>query len=464
MPARDEIHTAYTRGDIRRAVAMASDYCEDHPKDFEILALIGAGLTRMRHLDLAERLFLQLCEAAPTAAHLRGLGLVHSSRGDMMTARKLLQEAIAQEPHDVLSLAAFAEIHRFRRGEKLLGHIEGLLAETWQEPDWLSQVHYVMCKAMQDTGQWRRAWQHAEHGAKLAQAAPYQPALMDSWRAGLLDLAALGAAAPRDHNGPQGENQIFVVGMPRSGTTLLEALLSNATGVASCGEVSLISDRAKAGFARRDAMGELSHRWLLGASSDDLAAWASEYVSEVQTAANARRYVDKFPGNILCLPHIGALFPKARILHIRRDPLDTCVSCFTGRFFNGNSFALDIGHLAHAFALYEGCAADVQAALPNPYHEVSYERLVTTPREEMQKVMAFLDLPWEDAVMHPEAARNAVVTRSRGQVRQKIHRRSVQRWKRYSTAVAPLAQALAAQGVNIGEGQVLLREDTARMN
>lgn len=234
---------------------------------------------------------------------------------------------------------------------------------------------------------------------------------------------------------------VFIVGMPRSGTSLLEQMLAGHPDVHAAGEL--------------DELGYMTHelspgdplRWPERAAALDatsLRLLAQRYVhlwpAEI---GHARRVTDKMPHNFVRLGLVHLLFPQARVIHIERDPRDVAVSIFLHHFDGHHPYANDIEDIAHHLLFHRRCMAHWRVALPpGVMLEVRYEDLVADPQAHARRIAEFLGLPWHDGLLTPEQARRTVLTSSRFQVQEPIHRRAVSRWRAYAREIAPLSRLL----------------------
>ena len=246
----------------------------------------------------------------------------------------------------------------------------------------------------------------------------------------------------------QSEVPVFIVGMPRSGTSLVEAILASHPAVHGAGELADIPDLGKAiaiemgGEARfPDCMADADQALLDRFAEAHLARLAT-------LSGGAARVTDKLPHNHRHLGLIGQLFPKARIIHCTRDPLDTCLSCYFQNFYSGHGYAHDLASLGAHHRLYERLMAHWQADGGLEILTVPYEKLVADQERMSRDMIAFLDLPWDDACLAFHRSERRTLTASYDQVRQPIYRGSVKRHAHYASHLAPLVEALASPAID----------------
>ncbi|KMW56526.1 TPR repeat domain protein [Candidatus Rhodobacter oscarellae] len=448
-------------------IAFGSDYVAQNPLDFEVLTLMAEAYLTLRFVNEAETLFQILYTQQRSARTVAGLGLAKSSLGNFKEARTLFKEALMLNSDYLPAWSGLTEIHRYSRQDPVLKRLQRAITRNKRRPEVEGTLHYLMCKAMNDMGKWAQAWQHAERGAALLNKTN-DPSGLWSWQTDQAAVATADLLAAAPQTQVDSEGLIFVVGMPRSGTSLLETMLSNAPGVFGCGELCFVSDVARNMSAGDIAAGRehASHAWLRDWSVESRAQVAEAYVSDLYARSGKGKYtrfIDKFPGNIICLPHISLLFPKARIIRMHRNPVDSCISNYLGQFAGGNTYTYNVDDLAETYAAYQACADTITPRLPNPVLEVRYEDLVGQPESEMRRILGFLDLSWDAACIAPEQSTTPCVTRSRGQVRSKISSKAVGRWRRYGDLARPLAQALDGHGIDIEDaGELLAAAGSAR--
>ncbi len=245
-----------------------------------------------------------------------------------------------------------------------------------------------------------------------------------------------------DPPGPPAETEVpvFVVGMPRSGTTLVESIIDAHGQAAGAGELSHL--RA----IRDQLLGDLTDDPAGRLAATDpalLAKAAGQYLDLLRmNHPDARRIVDKMPHNFMNLFLVPVLFRGARIVHCRRDPRDTCLSCFFTDFAQGHGYRNDLTTLGRYYRLYGRLMDHWRRTVPTPMLDVEYEELVADPEVGARRLVEFLGLEWEPACLDFPMARRMVRTASTSQVRRGVYRSSSGRWKRYETQLQPLVAAL----------------------
>jgi hypothetical protein len=234
--------------------------------------------------------------------------------------------------------------------------------------------------------------------------------------------------------GSDSQIPVFIVGMPRSGTSLVEQILASHPSVFGAGELSRVN---RAAVRLRQETGYP----LQPTPHTELKAISEAYLAYIMDlGGDAGRITDKMPTNFRNLGLIAQLFPNAQIIHMRRDPMDTCFSCHMQNFHgSGNAFIYSLDWLGHYYELYLKLMDHWRSVLPTPMLEVDYEALVANQEAESRKLVRFLGLEWDDACLDFHTAERAVVTASFTQVRQPIYRSSVGQWRRFEEQMKPLS-------------------------
>jgi len=257
-------------------------------------------------------------------------------------------------------------------------------------------------------------------------------------------LAEAAAASPGfDETGP-----IFVVGMPRTGTTLVERILSSHSEVESIGEFPDFPQllREQADLAAMAAQGEQLTR-AQASVCIDFAALGRHYLEAARQLCSAPRFVDKLPYNALYCGHIHKALPRARIIHLVRDPMDTCYAVFKTLFHQSYSYSYDLDDLADYYIAYRRLMDHWHRVLPGAILDVAYEDIVADPEREARRILAWCDLEWQPAVLEFHRSARDSTTASAAQVRRPVYAGSVGKWRNFAEELAGLRARLAAAGV-----------------
>jgi tetratricopeptide (TPR) repeat protein len=378
------------------------------------------------------------CEAAlALAPHkpdaLLLLGELHADRGQFVEAQALFERALAANQKFAPALCSIASHRRMTRDDKAwLEAAQALLAKPLPL-DQRIQLRYALGKYFDDIGEYDEAFSSHREANELTKRlggsynAAHLMALVERImkRCDATFVHAASAAAN------DSEQPVFIIGMPRSGTSLTEQILASHPAVFGAGEVRFW-DRAFATLEQTPPGDD-----NLGACVGGLAA---EYLQRVSgQAGSALRITDKMPANFLYAGLIHAVFPRARIIHLRRHPLDTCLSVYFQNFFNVSPYANDLSDIAHYYGEYRRIMAYWRGVLPEHAQlEVPYEGLVQDAEAWTRRMLEFIGLPWDPRCLQFQQTDRVVITASKWQVRQKITTGSVGRWRNYEKYLGPL--------------------------
>ncbi|HTJ56552.1 MAG TPA: sulfotransferase [Devosiaceae bacterium] len=379
---------------------------------------------------------------------LHNLATVLASSGELEEARACFTKAIELKPDDTQAFYGLTQNQKFTEETDLIRHMlfqysGGQLSKRARE-----YVCFGLAKAYADLGLHKRAIHFCIEGNWVTQR-PYDVERSRSDLSELRGLVAQRAFRQLDPGSAQiPERPVFVVGMPRSGTTLVETILSRHPEVHAGGELTHIAnvETALLEWAR-------ANRGHTGGSYEMLKHIPGEYftrnaravlkrVKETAAGTPFSVFTDKLPDNSQRLGLISLLFPKARIIYVRRHPLDCCISALFLHFARGNGFAFRQDLLGERYRQVAETMQLWKEGLSLPILDVNYESLVTDPEPVIRRMIAFAGLEWDDACLHPEQAGRRILTSNQYQVRQPINRRSIGRWREYEEWIQPLISAL----------------------
>jgi hypothetical protein len=297
-------------------------------------------------------------------------------------------------------------------------------------------LHYALGKYFNDVEQYDDAFGHYREANELCKRHGSQYHAAKLTRRVDDIIRSFDAAFIRRNwtDASDSELPVLIVGMPRSGTSLTEQILASHPAAFGAGEVTFW-DTAFLAYQRAGRA---------GADAGVLPRMASKYLEHLTPpTGEVLRVVDKMPANFWYAGLIHAVFPHARIIHMRRHPLDTCLSIYFQNFFNMDPYANDLHSLAHYYREYVRITDHWRAVLPaETLLEVPYEELIEDQQGWTRRMLEFIGLPWHPRCMDFHLTERVVITASKWQVRQKMHRSSVGRWRHYEKFLAPLQDLL----------------------
>lgn len=399
------------------------------------------------HLNLARSL-LQLNDAeGAKEACARGLALdedhygglvlfghVLSCIGEVGEAEAAYRQAARSQPRAAAAWCGLARLGRLHDPESLESFVEASRLERGEA----SALHLALALSFDRKGEYDKAFSHASRGNELRRSA-YDPELRDE----LVDRTIrTSSSLPEAMTGIPSEAPIFIVGLPRSGTSLVEEILAAHPRVHALGE------RTDIGLLARD-LPQLTRRKIhfpegvAQLSPLECVSLGRHYMNAIgQMPEGKIRFTDKAPGNFLFLDLISRLFPNAKIIHCVRDLRDVGISCFMQDFgdHGGVSFASDLEHFARHAEGYMRLMEHLRQTSPLAIHDIGYEDLVADPERIGRALLEFVGLDWDPGCLEFHQRRRPVVTASSQQVREPIHGRAVARWERYGAHLGPLAR------------------------
>ncbi len=418
-----------------------------NPAFAEAYANMGSALAELHHPEDALPFFERALALNP---HLPG---THNSRGQAFVAlghlpdaRDSFIRAISLQPdraeyyHGLASCTRLSEDDPHFRAMQALAESLPSMDETEQ-----TQLHFALAKAYENQKRYEQAFTHflAGNASRRRRMDYDETAVLERMRRfePAFDREMMRRAPSR---GDRPDVPIFIVGMPRSGSTLVEQVLASHRDVFGGGELMHFPDEALM-LEREDSA---ALRQVVASMSDeDFAALGARYRKKLQALApGAPRITDKLPSNCHYLGLIRMALPDARIIHTRRDPVDTCLSCFAQTFSAGLAFTNDLGDLGRYYRSYAEMMAHWRRVLPEgAMLEVQYEDLVADFEPQVRRILEYCDLEWDPRCLDFHETRRPVNTASAAQVRQPIYQRSSGRARGYGRLLAPLFDALGEE-------------------
>lgn len=427
-----------------KEAAQAYQFALQNKPDYDVAANnLGTVLERLQDENGAIEAYRKATECNPVNAEAQNnLGAILSMCGKLDEAVVCFNAAIDADPGFIFAHYNLSALKRYEEDDPHLGILENFLMQAPRMPaDTRTRFWFAIGKAREDVGRYDEAFDAYRRGNAIKRSGiKFNITRIEAFAADTISKFDR-AFAQKKIVGFADETPVFIVGMPRSGTTLIEQIISSHSKVHGAGELKDFCDVINS-VRGRDAGPYMD--WLLKADDSVLTDAGRVYVQRLRTLDNsALRITDKMPGNFFYVGLIHKVLPKAKIIFSVRDPMDICVSNYTRLFNETMPFAYDLAELGRYNNVCNAMMAHWQAVLPAETIFVSrYEDNVADLEGQARKLIEFIGLEWEDGCLDFHKNARNVKTASIAQVRKPIYKSSVARWKRFERHLKPLQQII----------------------
>ena len=369
--------------------------------------------------------------------------------GDLEGAERDYDRVICLKRDDYEAYLNRSELRTQTRERNHIQQLQSLLAAGI--PHWRGEValRYAIAKEHEDLGEYERSFEHLKSGARLRRAHLRYDVANDIATVEWIIQAYPESIGTTSRSGSNQAAQIFIVGLPRSGSTLIERILGSHSKVHMCGELPQFALSVVAAVSRGSQPAPLTRQQLIARSAlVDFAALGQDYLGRVNALGiRSDCFTDKMPLNYLYCGLIRRALPNARIVHVRRNPMAACYSIYKTLFQDGYPFSYDLQELGRYYVAYRRLMRHWSETLPGGIHELQYEELVADPVQQTRRLLEFCGLDWEDACADFHANAAPITTASAAQVRRPLYSTSVSQWRNYATQLAPLHDLLQEAGI-----------------
>jgi tetratricopeptide (TPR) repeat protein len=378
--------------------------------------------------------------------------------GDLAGAESDYDRVITLKRLDFEAYLNRSELRAQSADRNHIAQLEALLPEALR--DWRGevQIRYALAKEYEDLGEYARSFEHLESGARKRREHMTYDVATDVATVGWIIAAYPAAPEPAraassslaDAQAAAGD-PIFIVGLPRSGSSLVDRILSSHSRVTSAGEIDCFA-LALTDTARRRARREhIPRRELVAISATlDFPALGEDYLERARAVSGVSgRFIDKMPLNYLYCGLIHRALPGARIIHVFRHPMAACYAMYKTLFKNGYPFSYDLGEIAQCFGAYRRLMDHWRATLPDAVYDLSYESLIDDQLGETRKLLEYCGLEWEDGCLAFHQNPAPIMTASASQVRRPLYDSAVAQWRHYEPQLGGLKALLRAQGIDL---------------
>lgn len=424
-------------GRAAEALELMDGIFEDEPEEIGHWNLKAATLGRLGDFDEAIGLYEQVLDKVPKQPRVwLSYGHMLKTVGRQGEGIAAYRQAIALKPALGEAWWSLANLKIVKFEAHDIAAMGAALAQKGLSDEDRFHVEFALGKAMHDRGEADRAFAHYTRANRLRlQSQPYEAERLRRTVNRCIAEFTAGAFAERE-GGCEAPDPIFIVGMPRAGSTLVEQILSSHSKVEGTSELADIPALArKAGPYPGGA---------LRLSAEQRVEYGEEYLKRtlVQRRTDRPHFIDKLPNNWLFAPFIHLILPNAKVIDARRHPIACCLSNFRQHFARGQPFTYDLGDLGRYYSDYVRMMAHIDEVLPGKVHRVIYERMVDDTEGEVRRLLDFCGLVFEPACLEFHKTERAVRTASSEQVRQPIYGNSTDEWRAYESHLGPLVEAL----------------------
>jgi tetratricopeptide (TPR) repeat protein len=374
----------------------------------------------------------------------KNLGTAYLEMDDRAAAERCYREATRLRPDYAEACASLAQLRKYISPDDADAVcIRDLLASQKVPEEERAQLHFALGKIYDDCGLYELAFEQFSLGNGLENRKySFKPADLRERVSRLTEFFRSGFFDENAGIGSESESPVFVVGMPRSGTTLVEQIIATHPRAFGAGELLWLNEAEK-GACSYFKSAQSYPDCLASAPAKKLAALASQYLGYTgRLSSGAERVVDKLPANFLRIGLIRLLFPNAKVIHCRRNPQDTAVSIYANLFSGSIHWGYDLFNIGAYYAEYQRLMAHWHAVLPGWILDVQYENLVREPEVQSRRLVDFAGLPWDPACVKFHDNRRRVRPASCQQVRQPMYTGSLGRGARYKAFLEPFEKAL----------------------
>jgi len=417
------------------------------PKDVGYCMLKAAILAKLGDHDGAIRLYDDLLAQLPgNPKGWMSYGHVLKTVGRRADGVAAYRRALEQAPQLGEAWWSLANLKTFRFDAGDIAMLRAQLARTDLDPDDRLHLHFALAKALEDEAHFAESFEHYSRGNAIRRSQRgYEPRETTDFVQRSRSLLDQAFFAERRGGGCPARDPIFIVGLPRSGSTLVEQILSSHSQVEGTAELADLTSIVRRLGARKPPGGEPGYPQILAALSPaDRTALGEEYLERTRAQRKTDRplFIDKLPNNWMHVGLIQLILPKATIIDARRHPLACCLSGFKQHFARGQAFSYGLEDIGFYYRDYVALMAHFDAVLPGRAHRVIYERMVADTEGEVRRLLAHVGLAFEPACLEFWTNDRAVRTASSEQVRQPIFGDAVEHWRKFEPWLEPLKSAL----------------------
>jgi len=438
--------------DFDAAKSCAKALYRTAPKNIEQCGLLAACLSSLKLYQEALNLYQNLVKSGHESSSLfYNIATMKRFLGQINEAEQALNKAIDLNPLDYEAIALRTDIITQTTNNNHVMELKTLLADGIKEPKNSVKINFALAKELEDLGQHQASFHYLKVGADIRRThMQYHPENELNNIKRVIETFE-GSWLAKTADGTSQQAPIFIIGLPRTGTTLVERILESHSKVSSAGElnnfalklVELTKQLASQNTgATLDLVGQSQH-----INFDELGMKYTESTEGLAPVGSV--LIDKMPLNFLYAGLIHKALPQAKIIHLRRHPIDCCYAIYKKLFKSTYPFSYNLNELANYYLAYRKLMDHWHQVMPNVIYDIEYENIVANVESETEKLLTFCGLDWQDNCLRFYENKSASTTASAAQVRQPIYNHSVAKWRHYKDELAPLIQRLKSENISV---------------
>jgi tetratricopeptide (TPR) repeat protein len=430
---------------LHEAENLLQDILKKDSQDKNVLVTLASVYIELSKTDEAQEIFEGILKNDPThVGALLGLATLKIEMGDLKTAESFIRDALNIKEDNMQARFLLAQVKKVKPEDENLVKLNGFL----EGPKTLHShqripLYYALGKSYDDIRDFDKAFDFYARGAALKrEKIQYSVEEETSQIDAIIEIVNQDFIEKFSREEMNASTlPIFVLGMPRSGTTLTEQIIASHPKVFGAGELPYFMEVMQEKASEKNG----GYPYILkDLTQKDMKAMGNEYIRKLKLKDKDKRFItDKMPANYLNLGLIHLILPHAKIIHVKRNPVDTCISCFTRLFYRHQDATYDLTEVGRHYANYARLMDHWRQVLPkDSFFEVHYEAIVEDVEKEARKLIQYCDLPWDPSCLNFYELKRNVKTASVTQVRQPIYNSSVERWRHYEKNIGPLLKEL----------------------
>ena len=435
-------------GENLEAIDCFEQVLAENRRNPRALGGLGRGLDALGDLAGAESAYREVIEIEPTNPRWHcELAVAYENHGDKEGALACLRQALEIEPGRTDLWPILARVKTFAADDPDIETMENLVANRRLPESDRAKIGFSLAKAYEDSGDFDNSIEQLLAASRQKFASfDYSMETERAFFEGIRTFFSAALVSEYGDGGCRDSSPIFILGMPRSGTSLVEQILASHHDVFGAGEIKDLANVYQTLAPSTETSIESGFpEALRNLGAEDFARIGETYIESIRKYADASAFItNKMPHNFIYVGFIRLILPEARIIHCTRNPLDNCLSLFKTDFVQGHPYSYDLRALGQYYRLYQELMAHWNQVLPGFIYEQNYESLVQDQEAQTRQLLEYCGLDWDPACLEFHQTRRRVNTASNLQVKRPIYRDSVDLWKRYEDSLQPLVSELDA--------------------